>query len=124
MNQRERPIPAEIAWEGDAKDVLIGFPENVKWALGYSLRALQSGRRPRCEIRSMPSVGKGVWELKESDERTWYRVMYLKEIRGVIHVLHCFEKDSRKTDRRDIELAASRLQAVQQRMREQNRGQR
>jgi len=43
----------------------------------------------------MPSVGKGVWELKEGDERTWYRVMYLAEIRGAIHVLHCFEKNSR-----------------------------
>ena len=67
----------------------------------------------------MPSVGDGVWELKESDDRTWYRVMYLSVIRGVIHVLHCFEKDSTKTDRRDIETAKSRLKAVQQRIRDQ-----
>jgi len=43
----------------------------------------------------MPSVGEGVWELKESDRRTWYRVMYLSVINNVIHVLHCFEKDNR-----------------------------
>lgn len=68
----------------------------------------------------MPSVGDGVWELKEADQRTWYRVMYLSVINNVIHVLHCFEKDSRKTDRRDIETAKTRLKDVRQRLREQH----
>jgi predicted XRE-type DNA-binding protein len=40
----------------------------------------------------MSSIGKGVWELKEGDERTWYRMMYLARIGNVIHVLHCFER--------------------------------
>jgi len=34
-------------------------------------------------------------------------------------VLHCFEKDSRKTDRRDIEVARERLKLVRQRLQEQ-----
>jgi phage-related protein len=68
----------------------------------------------------MPSVGDGVWELKEADQRTWYRVMYFSVINNVIHVLHCFEKDSRKTDRRDIEIAKTRLKDVRQRLREQH----
>ena len=67
----------------------------------------------------MSSVGKGVWELKEGDTRTWYRVMYLTRIKNTIHVLHCFEKDSRKTDKRDIATARARLSEVLQRMREQ-----
>lgn len=66
----------------------------------------------------MGSIGKGVWELKDSDERTWYRVIYLARIENKIHVLHCFEKSSRKTDRRDIEVARGRLQAVLCRRRE------
>jgi phage-related protein len=67
----------------------------------------------------MPSIGPGVWELKESDPQTWYRVMYLSVIDNVIHILHCFEKDSRKTDRRDIETAKARLKEVRQRLRAQ-----
>jgi phage-related protein len=67
----------------------------------------------------MASVGKGVWELKDGDARTWYRVMYLARINNVVHVLHCFEKDSRKTDRRDIAVAKARLTEVQRRLREQ-----
>jgi phage-related protein len=65
----------------------------------------------------MSSVGKGVWELKEADARSWYRVMYLTRVENVIHILHCFEKDSRKTDRRDIEAARTRLAEVMKRSR-------
>jgi len=57
--------------------------------------------------------------LKDGDARTWYRVMYLARINNVVHVLHCFEKDSRKTDRRDIAVAKARLTEVQRRLREQ-----
>jgi phage-related protein len=70
----------------------------------------------------MASIGKGVWELKESDERAWYRVVYLTKIGGVIHVLHCFEKESRKTGNRDVATARARLKRVLERsQREKNR---
>jgi phage-related protein len=119
MAENRDAAPTNIAWEGDSKDVLSRFPAEVKSTLGFSLRQVQNGRLPRCEHRPMPSVGKGVWELKDGDARTWYRVMYLARINNIIHVLHCFEKDSRKTDRRDIAVAKTRLSEVQQRLREQ-----
>ena len=119
MESTETRPPARIAWEGDSKQVLSSFPDDVKGTLGFSLRQIQNGRRPACETRAMPSVGNTVCELKESDQRTWYRVIYLSVINNVIHVLHCFEKDSRKTDRRDIETARTRLKDVRQRLREQ-----
>jgi phage-related protein len=118
MKASHDPGPASIAREGDAKEILSDFPDEVKATLGFSLRQIQNGRLPLCAHRSMPSVGKGVWELKEGDDRTWYRVMYLTRINKVIHVLHCFEKDSRKTDKRDLATAKSRLSLVQQRLRE------
>ena len=60
--------------------------------------------------------GQGCLGLKDSDERTWYRLMYLTRIGDTIHVLHCFEKDSRKTDRRDLEVAKARLKELRQRL--------
>jgi phage-related protein len=114
-----RRTPAEIHWEGDSKEVLSGFPKDVKLSLGYSLRRLQFGEFPACETRSMASIGKGVWELKESDERAWYRVVYLTKIGGVIHVLHCFEKESRKTNKRDVASARARLKQVLKRTQEE-----
>ena len=67
----------------------------------------------------MSSIGAGVYELKEADERAWYRVIYLSKVRNTIYVLHCFEKESRKTGRRDIEVAKQRLKWVKQRLQEQ-----
>lgn len=116
---RTKNTPAEIHWEGDSKKVLSGFPRDVKLSLGYSLRRLQLGGFPACEIRSMVSIGKSVWELKESDERAWYRVVYLTKIGGVIHVLHCFEKESRRTDKRDVATARFRLKRVLARIQEE-----
>ncbi len=68
----------------------------------------------------MPSIGQGVWELKESDERAWYRVVYLSRIGRRIYVLHCFEKESCKTGKRDIETARSRLKRVLKRIHEES----
>jgi phage-related protein len=103
---------AELCWVGDAKDVLSGFPAQVKGVLGFSLRRIQQGLNPRCDTRRMASLGDGVWELKTADEKTWYRVMYLTRIGGKIHVLHAFEKSGGKTDRRDLAIVRARLKQV------------
>lgn len=66
---------------------------------------------PDCDVRRMESIGKGAWELKTADERTWYRVIYLTRIGDALYVLHAFEKSSRKTDRRDLEIAKSPFKA-------------
>ncbi len=80
--------------------------------LGYSLRRVQKGLLPDCDARRMESIGKGVWELKASDEHKWYRLIYLARIGNALYVLHAFEKGSRKTDRRDLEMARSRLRSA------------
>jgi phage-related protein len=109
---------AQIHWVGDAKETLSAFPQQIKGMLGYSLRRLQRGLLPDCDARRMESVGRGVWELKAADERTWYRVLYLTRIGDALYVLHAFEKSSRKTDRRDLEIAKSRLRLVLAQLRE------
>lgn len=112
---------AEIHFEGDSLEVLSGFPDEIRRTLGFALRQLQLGREPACQTRRMSSIGAGVYELKEADERAWYRAIYLSKIGNVIHVLHCFEKESRKTDRRDLEIAAQRLKLIRQRLQEQQK---
>lgn len=89
------PKDAVIAWEGDSKEVISLFPDEVKHNLGFDLRLLQQGQQPT-DYRPMSSVGPGVFELRDQDERAWYRVIYLSRIRDVIHVLHCFEKEAAK----------------------------
>jgi phage-related protein len=122
VSKRPAQSPAEIHWEGDSREVITGFPDPVRADLGFSLWQLQQGEVPASPTRRMESVGSGVWELKEQDERKWYRVIYLSRINNVIYVLHCFEKQSRKTDRRDLETAKERLARVRQRIQEQMKG--
>jgi phage-related protein len=119
MASKEETEQAELHFEGDSLEVLSSFPDEIKRKLGFSLRQLQIGRRPTSTTRNMASIGPGVFELKEADERTWYRTIYLSRIGTVIYVLHCFEKDRRTTDRRDIEVARNRLKMVRQRLQEQ-----
>jgi len=102
VSKDESPQPAELQFEGDSLEALSAFPSAVKQSPGFALRQLQLGREPTCQTRRMSSIGPGVYELKEADERTWYRAIYLAKVGNVIHVLHCFEKDSQKTDRRDV----------------------
>jgi phage-related protein len=109
------PKDAVIAWEGDSKEAISSFPDGARYNLGFDLRLLQQGQQPT-DYRPMSSIGPGVFELRDQDERAWYRVIYLSRVRGVIHVLHCFEKRSRETPMKDINTARQRLKAVRARM--------
>lgn len=102
---------AAVEFHGDSLKVLRGFPDGIKQDLGYALYQLQSGGQP-ADSRPMPSVGEGVFELREQDERAWYRAIYYRRVKDVIHVLHCFEKRSRKTPARDLATARARLQRL------------
>ena len=56
-----------------------------------------------------------------------YNVFYIRpggtsRINNVIYILHCFEKQSRKTDRRDLETAKERLTRVRHRIQQQMKG--
>lgn len=117
MAQSNRPKVKEaaIAWEGDSREVISSFPDDVKQNLGFQLRLLQEGEEP-LDYRPMRSIGSGVFELRDEDERSWYRVIYLSRVGDVIYVLHCFEKKSRETPRNDLETAKQRLKNVRARI--------
>jgi phage-related protein len=119
-DETERAKFATVVWEGDAREILRGFPEEVTQNLGFELWQLQQGERPR-NYRPLPSIGQGVFELRDQDERAWYRVVYLSRIEDVIYVLHCFEKKSREMPRKDFERARRRLKAVKARLAEEKK---
>jgi len=65
---KKAPI-ATISWEGDSWDVLKSWPKAIQWDFGDSLREMQHGRAARLKVRPMQSIDKGVFELKDADER-------------------------------------------------------
>jgi phage-related protein len=117
-NDSDSPRLATIVWEGDSREILQGFPDGVRQNLGFELWRLQRGERPS-DYRPLPSLGSGVFELRDQDERSWYRVVYLSRIRDVIYILHAFEKKSRKMPMREFEKARQRLKLLRARLAEE-----
>ncbi len=59
----------------------------------------------------MANVGTGVEEIRIGTGQE-HRVFYVARFEELVYVLHAFEKRSRKTPARDIEVARDRLRQV------------
>lgn len=60
----------------------------------------------------MPSVGRGVQEIRIRDDAGAFRVIYVARLKQAVYVLHCFQKKTQKTARMDIAIAAGRYSAL------------
>lgn len=60
----------------------------------------------------MPTIGGGVREIRLRDASGAYRVIYIAAFADAVHVLHAFQKKTRKTARRDLELAKARMREI------------
>jgi phage-related protein len=115
---------AAISWEGDSRDILRTWPKAIREDFGISLAEMQEGRTAALPVRPMPSIAAGVFELKDGDKDKWFRLIYLSRIRDVIYVLHCFTKNTGKTEKRDLATAEQRWKEVRQRLRKEQKHER
>ncbi len=60
----------------------------------------------------MPSIGRGIHELRLKDRSGAYRVVYALVQHGTVHVLHAFKKTTQSTPLKNLELARKRLKEV------------
>jgi phage-related protein len=93
---------------GDSLKSLREFPADAGQDAGYQLDQVQRGKQPD-DFKPMPSIGKGVEEIRARDEAGIYRVIYTARLADAVYVLHCFQKKTQATSRRDIDLARSRI---------------
>jgi phage-related protein len=100
-----------ITWMGGSKDDLVAFPPDARRDAGYQLDRVQRALEP-FDWKPMSSVGLGVREIRIREESGAFRVMYLASRPESIYVLHCFEKKTRKTAKRDLDLARRRFGAI------------
>lgn len=96
---------------GDSLKALRGFPKEARQNAGYQLEKVQGGSAPD-DSKPMPSIGKGVEEIRVWDESGTYRVIYTARLEDFVYVLHAFEKKTRATSKRDIELARNRFRQL------------
>ena len=57
----------------------------------------------------MPSIGKGVEEIRVWDEAGTFRLIYTARLADAVYVLHAFQKKTQATSKRDIENAKTRF---------------
>ncbi len=105
-----RPLKA-LTFVGSALSDLRAFPDGARREVGFQLFRLQEGRDP-LDFKPMPGVGRGVCEMRIRTEGQAHRVFYVAKFEEAIYVLHAFEKKSRKTSKKDIEIGRARYRAV------------
>ncbi|SAL61758.1 type II toxin-antitoxin system RelE/ParE family toxin [Caballeronia telluris] len=88
--------------------VCATFPKDARHDAGFQLDKVQRGQQPD-DFKPMPSIGRGVEELRLWDDSGTYRVVYTARLADAVYVLHAFQKKTQATSKRDIDLAAARF---------------
>lgn len=97
-----------VIFRGGSLDDLRAFPLPARRAAGYQIARLQSGEEP-ADWKPLSAVGKGVREIRIRAEDGAFRIVYVAKFEDAVYVLHCFQKKTQKTARRDLDLAAARF---------------
>jgi phage-related protein len=97
-----------IAFLGGSLDDLRSFPTDARRQAGYQLDRVQRGLDPD-DWRPMSSIGAGVREIRVRERAGAFRVIYVAAAADAVYVLHAFQKKTRQTAKRDLDLAALRL---------------
>jgi phage-related protein len=99
-----------ILWLGSLRSDLQAFPRDARRLAGFQIRQVQQGLEPS-DWKPMLTIGPGVREIR-IHTAVEHRVCYVAKFAEAIYVLHAFEKRTRKTSQRDVELARQRYQAL------------
>ena len=97
-----------VRFLGDSLKSLRDFPEDARHDAGYQLDKVQRGEQPD-DFKPMAAIGKGVEEIRVTDDSGAYRVIYVARRTDAVYVLHAFQKKTQATSQRDIGTARRRL---------------
>lgn len=111
------PPPASptkgVEFLGTSLKDLKDFPQEPREEAGFQLYQVQCGLDPD-DWKPMGTIGAGVAEIKIKDASGEFRVLYVAKFSDVVYVLHCFQKKTQKTPKRDIDLATQRYKEIDQ----------
>ena len=97
---------------GSSKQDLSAMPDTVKEVFGFAIYQAQIGGKHPDAKPLKGFGGSSVVEVVESFEGDAYRAVYTVKFKGVVYVLHCFQKKSAKgvrTNLTDVNLIKSRF---------------
>jgi phage-related protein len=99
-----------LVWLGSSRDDLRAFPADARRLAGFQLRRVQQGLDP-IDWKPMPAIGPGVSEVR-IHTAVEHRVVYVAKFAEAVYVLHAFEKKSRRTSKRDVDVVRQRLRQL------------
>lgn len=100
-----------VEFRADSLDCLREFPVDARREAGFQLDRVQRGLEP-FDWKPMPTVGSGVREIRVRDDSGAFRVLYIAKLEDAVYVLHCFQKKTQATAKRDLDLAAKRYREL------------
>ncbi|MGA7806208.1 type II toxin-antitoxin system RelE/ParE family toxin [Bradyrhizobium sp.] len=105
-----------LAFVGSSLEDLSGFPDKVKSRIGFALRTAQRGGNHPDAKPLKGFKGAGILEIVSDFDGNTFRAVYTVRIRGVIYVLHAFQKKSKSgiaTPKTEIDKIKRRLQEAE-----------
>ncbi len=99
-----------LIWVGASREDVRAFPADARRIAGFQLRRVQQGLDPN-DWKPMPTIGSGVSEIR-IHTAVEHRVVYVAKFVEAVYVLHAFEKKTRRTSKRDVDLVRRRLQEL------------
>jgi phage-related protein/predicted XRE-type DNA-binding protein len=112
---RKTDTPLEFI--GTSRDDLSEFPAEVKYCIGFALRTAQKGGKHPDAKPLKGFKGASVLEIVSDFDGNTFRAVYTVKIKGVIYVLHAFQKKSRKgiaTPKAELDKIKRRLKEAEQ----------
>ncbi len=109
-----------VRFYGLARDVIHGWPLEVKKELGSVLTRLQKGESIGMpDVRPMPDISQQVSEIRIPDRSGNYRALYAIRTEFGILLFHAFQKKSRKTSEKEKKTARTRLETFLKELKEE-----
>ncbi len=103
----------KVEFHPKALATLREFPEEVRRELGQAIFELQKGYQLSMPLaKPMPTVERGVEELRVKDASGAFRVFYFTRLVDRVLIFHAFQKKSQKTPKHEIELGRKRFKEL------------
>jgi phage-related protein len=103
----------DLAFVGSSREDLREFPTGARREAGYQLDKVQRGEQPT-DFKPMKTVGSGTYEIRIKESGDEYRVFYVAKFENTIYVLHAFQKKSRKTPERHLNIGRRRYEIAKE----------
>jgi phage-related protein len=110
IDPREVSPPKPIEWMGSSREDLRALPEEPRRVFGYALYLAQRGGQHPAAKRLRGELA-GMIEVVDDFDGDTYRAIYTAKLRGVVYVLHVFQKKSTRgiaTPRPDLAVIRAR----------------